>query len=225
MPRRASRSSPRRTSCWLKKPPPKAPPLGGPSPPHASCWRMGSGQVQKSVFSGGPFRPGGEVREARVPGTEAVNQAVEAAGGGTLHFPAGTYPSFSIRLQSHVRPAPGMFGTLPAYGLFVRHARNLTVRISPSATRGTTCGRRRGSRTQGFLLRKLGSSGPRARVRLPSGQRAPRTSRSGSGCSRASGHRGPGTAARSMGPPPRRTPRRRPRPAATRPGDGSPDAS
>jgi polygalacturonase len=37
--------------------------------------------------------------------TEAINRAVEAAakaGGGTVYFPAGTYPSFSIRLRSHV---------------------------------------------------------------------------------------------------------------------------
>jgi polygalacturonase len=37
--------------------------------------------------------------------TRAINRAVEAAaaaGGGTVYFPAGTYPSFSIRLRSHV---------------------------------------------------------------------------------------------------------------------------
>lgn len=37
--------------------------------------------------------------------TAAINAAIEAAaaaGGGTVHFPAGTYLSFSIRLKSHV---------------------------------------------------------------------------------------------------------------------------
>jgi len=37
--------------------------------------------------------------------TDAINRAVAAAaaaGGGTVYFPAGTYPSFSIRLKSHV---------------------------------------------------------------------------------------------------------------------------
>jgi polygalacturonase len=37
--------------------------------------------------------------------TPAVNRAIEAAaavGGGTVHFPAGTYACYSIRLKSHV---------------------------------------------------------------------------------------------------------------------------
>src|SRR6476659_6577457 len=37
--------------------------------------------------------------------TPAINSALEAvskAGGGTLHFPAGIYPCFSIHLQSNV---------------------------------------------------------------------------------------------------------------------------
>lgn len=37
--------------------------------------------------------------------TEAINRAIEAAaaaGGGTVTFPAGIYPSFSIRLKSHI---------------------------------------------------------------------------------------------------------------------------
>ena len=37
--------------------------------------------------------------------TRAINRAMDAAaraGGGTVYFPAGTYPSFSIQLQSHV---------------------------------------------------------------------------------------------------------------------------
>src|SRR2546428_90120 len=37
--------------------------------------------------------------------TPAINQAITAAaaaGGGTVYFPAGTYASYSIHLQSHV---------------------------------------------------------------------------------------------------------------------------
>src|SRR5882757_11466273 len=37
--------------------------------------------------------------------TAAINAAIDAAaaaGGGTVYFPAGTYPSFSIRLKSHI---------------------------------------------------------------------------------------------------------------------------
>lgn len=43
--------------------------------------------------------------DGRTLDTDAINRAVEAAaaaGGGTVYFPAGTYPSFSIRLKSHV---------------------------------------------------------------------------------------------------------------------------
>jgi len=38
--------------------------------------------------------------------SDAINQAINAAsdnGGGTVYFPAGTYPSFSIRLKSNIR--------------------------------------------------------------------------------------------------------------------------
>ena len=37
--------------------------------------------------------------------SDAINRAIDAAsaaGGGTVHFPAGTYASYSIRLRSHV---------------------------------------------------------------------------------------------------------------------------
>jgi len=49
--------------------------------------------------------------------TDAINAAIEAAaatGGGTVHFPAGTYPSFSIRLRSHVALHLGPGATLLA---------------------------------------------------------------------------------------------------------------
>lgn len=49
--------------------------------------------------------------------TDAINAAVEAAaaaGGGTVHFPAGVYPSFSIRLYSHVALHLGHGATLLA---------------------------------------------------------------------------------------------------------------
>lgn len=49
--------------------------------------------------------------------TNAINAAVEAAwgaGGGTVHFPAGVYPSFTIRLYSHVALNLGPGATLLA---------------------------------------------------------------------------------------------------------------
>jgi hypothetical protein len=49
--------------------------------------------------------------------TDAINAAIEAAaaaGGGTVHFPAGTYPSFSIHLRSHVALHLGRGATLLA---------------------------------------------------------------------------------------------------------------
>ncbi len=55
--------------------------------------------------------------DGRTLDTAAINKAVEtaaAAGGGTVYFPAGTYPSFSIRLKSHVRLELGPGATLLA---------------------------------------------------------------------------------------------------------------
>lgn len=49
--------------------------------------------------------------------TDAINAAIDAAaaaGGGTVVFPAGTYPSFSIRLRSHVALYLGRGATLLA---------------------------------------------------------------------------------------------------------------
>jgi polygalacturonase len=49
--------------------------------------------------------------------TDAINAAIDAAaeaGGGTVYFPAGTYPSFSIRLRSHVALYLGRGATLLA---------------------------------------------------------------------------------------------------------------
>jgi len=49
--------------------------------------------------------------------TDAINQAIRAAadaGGGTVYFPAGTYPSFSIHLASHVDLYLGRGATLLA---------------------------------------------------------------------------------------------------------------
>jgi polygalacturonase len=49
--------------------------------------------------------------------SDAINKAIEAAaaaGGGTVHFPAGTYASFSIRLKSNVVLSLGAGATLLA---------------------------------------------------------------------------------------------------------------
>ncbi len=47
----------------------------------------------------------GAAGDGRTVDTPAINKAIEAAaasGGGAVHFPAGTYLSYSIRLKSHV---------------------------------------------------------------------------------------------------------------------------
>jgi hypothetical protein len=49
--------------------------------------------------------------------TDAINAAIDAAaaaGGGTVFFPAGTYPSFTLRLRSHVELHLGRGATLLA---------------------------------------------------------------------------------------------------------------
>jgi polygalacturonase len=58
--------------------------------------------VQASVFD---VREYGAVGDGKTLDTDAINKAVNAAaaaGGGTVHFPAGTYLSFSIRLKSNI---------------------------------------------------------------------------------------------------------------------------
>jgi len=55
----------------------------------------------------GPYnvRAFGAKGDGRTVDTPAINKAIEAAaaaGGGTVHFPAGTYLCFSIRLKSHI---------------------------------------------------------------------------------------------------------------------------
>src|SRR4029079_6191594 len=55
--------------------------------------------------------------DGRTLDTEAINRAITAAheaGGGTVHFPAGTYLSVSIHLQSHVGLALGSGAVLEA---------------------------------------------------------------------------------------------------------------
>jgi polygalacturonase len=51
------------------------------------------------------IREYGAKGDGRTPDTDAINSAITAAaeaGGGTVYFPPGKYPSFSIRLKSHV---------------------------------------------------------------------------------------------------------------------------
>ncbi len=58
--------------------------------------------VQASGFD---VRQHGAVGDGKTLDTDAINKAIEAAaeaGGGTVHFPAGTYLSFSIRLKSNI---------------------------------------------------------------------------------------------------------------------------
>ena len=60
-----------------------------------------------SCFYGQTFdvKKYGAAGDGKALDTEAINTAIEAAseaGGGTVYFPAGTYPSFSIRLKSNI---------------------------------------------------------------------------------------------------------------------------
>lgn len=59
-------------------------------------------QTPARVFD---VRAHGAVGDGQTLDTDAINRAIEsaaAAGGGTVHFPAGDYLSFSIRLKSHI---------------------------------------------------------------------------------------------------------------------------
>jgi hypothetical protein len=57
---------------------------------------------------------------------------VEQAGGGTAEMAARTPDE-----RENAYPEPGMFGALPATGLFARHVRNLEVSNFEIATRNT----------------------------------------------------------------------------------------
>ena len=68
------------------------------------CFASGS-----TPAAGGPraydVRAFGARGDGATPDTDAINRAIEsahAAGGGTVHFPAGTYLCFSIRLRSNI---------------------------------------------------------------------------------------------------------------------------
>jgi len=61
-----------------------------------------SGEAPQPTFD---VRTYGATGDGKTVDTPAINKAIEAvaaAGGGTLHFPAGTYVCFTIRLKSHV---------------------------------------------------------------------------------------------------------------------------
>src|SRR5207248_8343576 len=62
-------------------------------------------EPQLSVAEAYNVRTFGAKGDGQTVDTPAINKAIEAAaavGGGTVHFPAGTYLCFSIRLKSHV---------------------------------------------------------------------------------------------------------------------------
>jgi len=81
-----------------------------------------------SMRSTGLFnvRDHGAVGDGVALDTEAINRAIDAAaaaGGGTVHFPAGTYLSFSIRLRSRVALHLGPGAVLRAADPFVHAGR------------------------------------------------------------------------------------------------------
>jgi len=73
--------------------------------PASSAQRRGAGAARPDAAGVYGVRAFGARGDGRALDTPAVNRAIEAAaaaGGGTVHFPAGTYLCFSIRLKSNV---------------------------------------------------------------------------------------------------------------------------
>ena len=60
------------------------------------------GTEARSVFSVKAFGAKGDGKALDSPAVNKAIEAAAAAGGGTVHFPAGTYRSFSIRLKSNI---------------------------------------------------------------------------------------------------------------------------
>jgi polygalacturonase len=72
---------------------------------HASAQRRTAARTQPNNAVVYSVRAYGARGDGRTVDTPSVNRAIEAAaamGGGTVHFPAGTYLCFSIRLKSNV---------------------------------------------------------------------------------------------------------------------------
>lgn len=72
---------------------------------HASAQRRAAARAQPNDAAVYSVRAYGARGDGKTLDSGAVNRAIEAAaamGGGTVHFPAGTYLCFSIRLKSNV---------------------------------------------------------------------------------------------------------------------------
>ena len=88
--------------------------------PAAAGQRFVPPTIEKPSFKGETFdvRSFGAKGDGTANDTDAVSKAIDAAsrspGGGTVHFPAGTYASFSVRLKSHVILSLGAGATLLA---------------------------------------------------------------------------------------------------------------
>ena len=66
------------------------------------------------VYDVRDFGAKGDGRTLDTPAITAAIEAAAAAGGGTVYLPAGTYPSYSIRLKSHITLQLGAGATLLA---------------------------------------------------------------------------------------------------------------
>jgi polygalacturonase len=64
--------------------------------------RLQTGSVPARVFDVRRFGAKGDGKSLDSPAINKAIEAAAAAGGGTVHFPAGTYRSFSIRLKSNI---------------------------------------------------------------------------------------------------------------------------
>ena len=91
--------------------------------PHALLISVPALVVAGLALSAGPPAPVYDVRDfgakgdGRTVDTPAITAAIDAAagaGGGTVYLPAGTYPSYSIRLKSHITLQLGAGATLVA---------------------------------------------------------------------------------------------------------------
>ena len=66
------------------------------------CFVMSLWAVPGGYFNVKDFGAKGDGVHTDSPAINAAIQAASEAGGGTVYFPAGTYSSYSIRLQNHI---------------------------------------------------------------------------------------------------------------------------
>jgi len=71
-------------------------------PAFAAAKKAATPSLSPMIFDVRAFGASGDGKTVDSPAINKAIEAAAAAGGGTVHFPAGNYVSFSIRLKSHV---------------------------------------------------------------------------------------------------------------------------